>query len=479
MKRIIQNIIFVIFFLCVGNAMYAQKNEIKAFEKQNKDMLKQIKKQYETTPNIKITKSGTFYIELKKEEYKKGPSKFLLLDETGTPLYSDFLDKYKECTMQEDCFWVGMKKGQLIKWGVVDIKGNLIFPIIYDNIWAVKKTESGTYKSSNIMHWHPANISCWVVSDTVSHHNVFYSPDGKNKLHEYDGVLENFQSYYWTIKPVGTSSTGNNKGLLTQDGEIIFNQEYYYFSIGNNGFVKCVKRDEDGMWLYGGKLINGDLPDVIVPPTFCSLFYNSNEKIRCKIHRDDEYEDYDSSKQYEITYKDKGERLYDMGRYQDVITYYEGEGYGTVWGDYYMGLAANEIASIEMSKMINVINTLKDKKNYYLPIVKPDKYRFDTGTITSMYLSAGMYLEKYINSSKVAPDDPTVIKAKKMRGEIITQKNNVPKYIEEYGTALKTASIKNVEREQAIAAQKAREDAAAEQLATGLSNLLFGGGKKK
>lgn len=479
MKHIITDITLMIIFMCVGTLAYAQKNEIKAFEKQNKEMLKQIKKQYKITPKVKLTKYGAFYIELKKKASKYGLEEFLLLDETGNQLYSDWIYSYSEISQYENCFWISQFNGKSIKWGVIDIKGTQIFPVIYDKLWSIPKNDAGTYKSKFLTHWRPANISCWVVCDTINHRNTFYSSDGKVKLHEYDGVLEKLYDYFWTIKPAEASLTGHNKGLLTLDGEIIFDQEYDRFLIGSDGFVHSVK-DVDGMTLYGGKLINGELPGVVVPPTFCNLIYLTSENsIKCKMHRDDEFEIYDPQKQYEMTYKDKGERLYDMGKYQDVITFYEGEGYGTVWGDYYMGLAANEIASVEMSKMKNVINTLKDKNKYYLPIVKPDNYRFDAGTITSMYLSAGVYLEKYINSDKVAADDPSVVKAKKLRGEIVTNKNNVTKYIEEYGTALKNASIKNVEREQAIAVQKAKENAAAEQLATGLTNLLFGGSKKK
>lgn len=484
MNNIVCKITLVALLLCVGSVLYAQKNEIKAFEKQNKDMLKQLKKQYKTNPEVKLSDQGFFYIELKKKESKQGPDKFFLIDETGTPLYPLWLDNYK--IIKGGYFYVGQNFGSTLKWGAIDIKGKQILPISYDQIRQSVALEAGTFKESSVTYWHPASKGFWLASDNTNGHHVFYSLDGQSILHEYDGVLKSQLSYFWTIAPSDMAATGNQKGLLTYDGDVIFEQEYNSFYIETSGLVNCIKREADGRQLYGGKMLNSAISDIVVPPLFNDVTYwSTSESIKCKIHRDDDYETYDPAKNYVIVFNDEGERLYDQGKYQDVIKYYEGEGYGAVHGDYYMGLSAEKIAKAEMGKMNNVINTLNSDKNYYLPITKPENYTFDAGTISGMYTSAGVYLEKFLNNDKVDPNDSKLAKARKLRGEIITARNNVTKKIEEYGTALQKATAKNIERERVAAEQKALQaqqaaesQRAANQLATGLTNLIFGGGKK-
>ncbi|MBO7067978.1 MAG: hypothetical protein J6W52_04795 [Bacteroidaceae bacterium] len=467
--------------LCLVSNAVAQKYELNAFEKQNKPMLKLLKKQYGTTPEVKLSDDGYFYILLTKSQYKNGPQKYMLIDEAGSPLCPEWLDKYS--VLKGGFFYVGQNSGSSTKWGVVDSKGKQILPIRYDNIQQSGALEAGTFTSSSNTYWHPASKGFWLVTDNATSHHAFYSLDGSSVMHEYDGEIKPQLSYFWTIAPKNMLSTGNKKGLLTFDGEIIFPQEYNHFYIEPSGFVNCYKKESDGLSRCGGKMLKGATSDIIVPPLFQDVTYNSSKNaIECKIHRDEEYEVYNPQKSYEVVFRDKGERLYDMGKYQDVITFYEGEGYGIAWGDYYMGLSAEKIAKAEMNKLNSVINTLNDNTNYYLPIQNPDNYKFDAGTISGMYTSAGIYLEKYINSEKISADDPTLAKARKMRGEIITARNNVTKKIEEYGTALRSATAKNIERERKIAEEKAlqaqREAAAAravQQLSSGITNLILGG----
>ena len=480
MENKLNKIALAVIIWCLGSTIYAQKYEINAFEKQNKAMLKELKKQYGTSPEVQLSEEGFFYILLTKKEYKKGPDKFFLIDEVGSPLYNDWIDKYK--CIKGGYFFVGQNVGNKTKWGVVNSKGRQILPIRFDNIQHNFSHESGTFTSSSKIYWHPSNKEFWLTTDNsnTTPHHTFYTADGSNITHEYDGELKGQLSYFYNIAPVSMSSTGNQKGLLTLDGEVIFPQEYNSFYIETSGFVNCFKKESDGLSRCGGKMLNTTITDIVVPSIFFDVTYNTSAKaIECKMHRDDEYEAYNPQKIYEVHYKDKGERLYDMGRYQDVITYYEGEGYGIVWGDYYMGLSAEIIAKQELNKMNNVINTLNSSTNYYLPIQSPEKYKFDAGTISGMYTSASIYLEKYINNDKVSPDDPTLAKARKMRGEIVTARNNVTKKIEEYGTALQTATAKNIERERKLAEQRAlqaQRDAeaarAAQQLGRSIGNLF-------
>lgn len=463
MNKILKIIILIFIIFSTKISSYAQNVEINAFKKQNKALLKQLKKEYGITPEVKLSQDGFFYIIFTKKENKKGPNKYFIVDEAGEPLYRDWLDKFSECN--GGYLFIGQNVGEKTKWGVTGFKRKQILPIKYDEVSHRNAIDAGTYTDSPFTFWYPGSNECWVATDNsfVLPVHVYFSADGSVITHKYHGNMKSKLSYYNTIDKSSGSSISNKRGLYTLDGEEIFSQEYNNFYIETSGFVNCYKKESDGLNLCGGKMLDSTITNIVVPPMFHDVTYKPDSKIiMCKLHRDDKYEEYDPKKTYIITFKDKGERLYDIGKYQDVISFYEGVGYGTTWGDYYMGLAAEKIAKAELDKMNSVIRTLKSDDNYYLPIKKPEEYKFDAGTISGMYTSAGIYLEKYINNN-VSKNDPTLDKARKLRGEIIEARNNFTKKIDEYKVALQSATNRNIERERRIAEEEAlRQQQAAE-----------------
>lgn len=471
-------ITFILILLCgMSVPAMAQKEEIKAFEKDNKALIKQLKKDYGAKVEVQLADNYTFYFVLTKKE--KNDKTYWLIDQTGRPLYQGELSWYKY--VSGGYFYVMDK--QIARYGVVNTQGKLILPVEFNDIKHGAACANGTYTDAGMTMYHPATKEYFLTSKITNGaptHYTFYSADGTTVLYEYDGNLEPLYSYYWVLSPKQSTPVLNQKGLLAFDGTPIFPRDYQLFTIGKTGFIGCLRMDEDGCWLRGGKMINPENTAVEVPAIFNGVIWDvSGGYAKVNIHRGDEYERYDPTKTYEITYKDKGHKLFDGGKFEKVITYYEGEGYGTPWGYYYMGLAANELAKQEERKMDNCINTLKSSTLYYLPIKSPEKYEFNTGQITTMYLSASRYLEQYINLNDVPDDDPTKVTARKLRGEVVTASNNITKKIEEYGSALSAATTKNIEREARIARQQAEQEAAAQSLANGLTNLLLGGSKKK
>lgn len=467
-------------FCCICMSLSAQKEEIRAFEKQNKPVLKMLKKEYSARPVVQMTEDGIFYIRLVKNI--NGAERFYLADETGALIYPELLD-YCKPTVSGGYFFIGVndEAGQAL-WGAIKNTGTVVFPLKYKGggLSYCPAYAAGSYTYMNSTYWRPASAECWVATEAGNDgvmHNTFYAADGKTVLNQHVGTLSPFMYYFWTVRSGKAES--NTAGLLTVDGKSIFPQEYNHFVLQSSGLVKCAKREPDGLLLYGGKMLDSRISDVKVPPMFNSLIYSDTQKvIMCRMHRGDDFEPYNPAAMYEISHRDKGERLFDQGKYGDVIAYYEGEGYGSKLGNYYMGLASREIGQTEMWKMDRCIATLKSSTQYYLPVKNPEKYQFDAGTITTMYISAGTYLEKFINDNNIPDDDPYKIKARKLRGEIVTVRNGITKKVSEYGDALAAASRKNVEREAAIAAQQAQQQATANSIANGLTNILLGGMKK-
>ena len=461
--------------LCAG--AYAQKAEINAFEKQNKDLLKQLGKDYKAKVAVNISADGNFFLVLSRKVNKE--ERFMLADEAGALLYPYEITKYK--SLKGGYFFICGQDGVgTQKWGVVNIQGKAILPVKFSWISHGEAQQAGFFAHQSSNYWHPATSEYWVATTKetgLPTHIYFFSADGSQVTHEYEGKLEAYRSYFWTVKPEGTKNIYNKKGFMTYDGQLLYPQEYNSYYLETSGMLNCIKRSDNGLSLYGGKMLDQSISTVEVPALFNDVSYR-NGTIQVRMHRADDFQDYNPNTQYALTYKDEGERLFDAGQYEKVITFYEGEGYGTAWGDFYMGLAAQKLGDREQVKMDNCITTLKSDKNYYLPIKNPDKYKFEAGTITSMYLSSSMYLEKYLNNKNIPENDPTKVKARKIRGEVVTAKNQVTSKLEEYGTALRAATNKHAQAEAAAAQQRAQQQAQQQAtinaLSKGLGSLFKG-----
>lgn len=471
------------------------KYEIKIFKKNNKALLKTLKNQYKSKVDVEQNEDGVFYIVIKIET--DGSTRYLLADEVGTLLYPDMIDSYQA---GKDYLWLGQQQNGSMKLGAIDMKGKSILPIKYSKIHFVKEAEAGVHSGI----WHPTNEEVFVVveekeGETI---NMFISCKDNKILYTYKGEASNEQGYFWKIKTKvsknlsvadGSKNTSNDisivsnnlaiyesrgwnnyyYGLYTNDGKEILPPEYDDFVFeSSTGLIKT-KKNNGEVVLYGAKMIKPGLTTVVVPALFNDVRWNSSiNNYECRVHRGDPYVAYDAMATYDFSYKDDGEKLYDGGKFQDVITFYEGEGFGKVWGNYYMGLAANEIAKKEVAKMDYVINTLNSSNSYYLPLEYPNKYKYDAGIIMTMYLSAISYLEKYISSDEVSNDDPTKIEARKLRGELVTIKNNFTKKTDDYTTAYTNAMRKNAERKAIQVQQQIQQERAAKAIVDGIFNLL-------
>ena len=457
--------VVVLMLLGVGLSSYAQSFEIKAFEKQNKEMLKMLKKTYGAKPEVKITDEGFFYVVIP-QKLTKYSTAYFLTDEAGEPLYPEPVSNYKP--IKGGYFYVAQRG----KWGAVNGRGQVLIPIQFDDIQHSMGLRAGTFESSSKTYYHPASDEFWMTTDKSGGVPVhtFLTADGAQETYRYEGEIKAFMSYFWTITPANAGD--NQKGLLAFDGRVIYPQEYNDFYLETSGFVNCIKREYDGLLRYGGKLLDGAASSVEVPPLFFDVTYRTSSKtIECKMHRDDNYVTYNPSVTYEMNYRDKGERLYDRGKYQDVITFYEGEGYGSVMGYYYMGFSAAQLAATEEKKMDNCINTLNSSNNYYDPIQHPDKYKFDAGTISGMYSRSGSYLGSFIDRCGLPDDDPMMIKARQKRGEVVTKSANVSKRIDDYGAALRSANNRKIEHDRQVAEQQRLQQLRAQQLSRSISGL--------
>ncbi len=454
MKR--TGISLIILFLSLIGVSAQNSQEIKMFEKINKSMLKSLKSEHKASKiEVNQTESGQFYLIIKKK-VGKNVVNYVANDE-GLLIYNDPVDYiFKFKTFKE-----GLAIKVSNKWGLVSFKGNTVIPVEFNDITHFDLLDEGI--TDNIFH--PATPEGFLaVKTNVS--ATFYTKDGQI-IRSVDGKCNECSKYYYSI--------GNSKkGLYSRDGKEIYPQQYsQFFSIKNCGVIKCVKYDEYGVKYEGAKNIQSGITDVVVPCDFYDVNWDSSAKnFTVALHNGEDSEPFVSTKTYNRTFRDNGEKYWEAQKYEKVIEFYEGEGYGKSWGNYFMGMAAMEIAESEKKQMQSVIDVLNSKNEYYKPLQSPNNYKFNTSKALQMYIMASNYFEKYINDKSIPDDDPTKVRIRKLRGSLITAQSRISEMGQEYATAYSSASERWATYQIEVRQQQAAEAARNQQLSKGISSLI-------
>ena len=435
------------------------KAEAKAFEQMNKPLLKQLKTKY----NAKAfyfyqTRAGEIVIEV----YPKNGFGKYILNDVGTPLYYEPVARWS-CFEGEKNRIAVQRDG---KWGVVNYKGEIIIPVEYVRIYFSQAYEEGvSVETDGKGIFHLANdkvfISC--SPEQVNFH------DSEGAVYKtIEGSLDPLNGFYLQI---GSSSF---RGLYTLNGNEIFPPKYSGFEIaGTTGVVKCMTMDYGtGLVLKGAKNIKTGATKTQVPPKFMDVFWNENNQwFQVTLHRNSPPISYQPDSVYVVEYKDNGIKYWDAANYEKVIEFYEGEGYGKPWSNYYLGMAAQAIAEREHKEMNRVISVLQGD-GYYLPLQYPDNYKFNYVKCLDMYNSSIKYYEEYIKEGSVPDNDPTKAQARKSRGSIVTSAHEARDLYDKYTRLLSEATTKYAQHKYQIEQQKAAEAARNAETVRVVGNII-------
>lgn len=435
------------------------KAEAKAFEQMNKPLLKQLKTKYNAKAfQFYQTRAGEIVIEV----YPKNATGKYILNDVGTPLYYEPVARWACFEGEKNRFAVS-KNG---KWGVVNYKGEIIIPVEYVRIYFSQAYEEGvSVETDGKGIFHLANdkvfISC--SPEQVNFH------DSEGAVYKtIEGSLDPLNGFYLQI---GSSSF---RGLYTLNGNEIYPPKYSGFEIvGTTGVVKCMTMDYGtGLVLKGAKNIKTGATKTQVPPKFMDVLWNENNQwFQVTLHRNSPPISYQPDSVYVVEYKDNGIKYWDAANYEKVIEFYEGEGYGKPWSNYYLGMAAQAIAEKEHKEMNRVISVLQGKY-YYWPLAYPDDYKFNYVKCLDMYNSSIKYYEEYIKEERVPDNDPTKAQARKARGAIVTSAHEARDLYDKYTRLLSEASTKYAQNQYQIEQQRAAEAARNAELAKGITNLI-------
>ena len=177
----------------------------------------------------------------------------------------------------------------------------------------------------------------------------FYNQDGK-LINVVAGTTKRATADFYIV----TAANGL-KGVVSQTGCEIIPEEYSTISIRSNG-ICMLTQEYDGLLLHGGlSLTNREIENV--PCRFNSVQWD--ERARCwmvKVHSFNDIEPFNSTMDYDTTFKDEGQRLYELGRYEDVRRYYEVENTTAPWRQFFVGASFYHEA---VSSRISALNGLE------------------------------------------------------------------------------------------------------------------------
>lgn len=466
MRKKFELTLLLIAIVGMGNICFAQKQEINAFKEMNAKLLKSVKKQYKKDPFVEL-KDNVFYIVVEGKVNKK--KMYMVLNEDGELLTPEPVASYAPFADDKNYVSFTQNFGDSQHIGMVDYRtGQIVLQPKYSQISLCHSHDAGYGDNGE---WRPAITDTWVAYDPVANETVFFSIDGKNLKNRVTGPYTRKNMDFVAI------GKGYKTGLYTMDGVEVLPQKYLTFSLTKDGFVITTATNpslSEGRWYYGGTTINPNATQYEFNNELYGLKMVDGVP-HYKVHRDDEWISYASKPVYSVDYVDEGQKYFDNGEFDKVIAYYEGAGIDAPHGGYYMGMASKAIGDTELAKLDKVISTLKDPKTYYYPVASPEKYTFNSSLLGSQFILAQDYFDRYLrNNSDTDPNDSRILKAKKYRGEAAVARNSVARKIEDYTTAYSAAAQKYATEKTNAEIEKARQAAAANSIATGLSNLLKG-----
>ncbi len=115
-------LLFAVLFVAMVLPVKAQVNEIKQFAKDNKDLIKQLKKEYKADVEVRMSNDYVFYFIIKSKE-KYSANKWVA-NETGQLIVNEPI--FNVVPVEGGRFLIGDLSSSL--WGVYTVDGKEILP---------------------------------------------------------------------------------------------------------------------------------------------------------------------------------------------------------------------------------------------------------------------------------------------------------------------------------------------------------------
>lgn len=127
-------------------------------------------------------------------------------------------------------------------------------------------------------------------------------------------------------------------GLLTMDGIAVLPTEYDDIDVNSDG-ICYLEQNQGGVKRQGGVCIS-ELTDLTVPCIFYSVeFSHAKRNWYVQVHEFDSVMLFNPKLEYDTSYIDKGQMLFEQGKYEEARKFYSIDGDTAQWADFFIGAA--------------------------------------------------------------------------------------------------------------------------------------------
>lgn len=269
----------------------------------------------------------------------------------------------------------------------------------------------------SIRAYYPGNEPVFVANKSIGggmNEYEFFSTSGE-VLKTFDGNISESLS-----APVNISKDmAGNFGVMTMDGRELLPCKYSSVEVREDGICSIMQiRDE--IERMGGACIS-DMTKESVPCNFYYVEYSQSRKSwLVQIHEFDSLIVYDENKQYNTSFLDDGQRLFEMQQYEEARKYYSLNGDNAQWAKFYIGATYHISAQKIYDDMNDALMRLDRSSNRQDRHIAAD-IRSDIGLFKSETEKAERAFREYIDGNHTQ----YVSKAKEFLYELSKMQTNV------------------------------------------------------
>lgn len=211
-----------------------------------------------------------------------------------------------------------------------------------------------------ITAYYPGNQSVFLSSKGIgggSNEYQFFSTSGE-LLYSFDGtVTEDINSPVYITKDLMGSY-----GLMAMDGRILLPNEYSSIKTRADG-ICVLYQMQDGVERMGGTCFS-DITKISVPRIFNHVeFSRSNGCWMIQLHEYDSIQPYRVDKQYDTSFMDEGQRLFEQRQYEEARKFYTIAGSDAKWAKFYIGATYYKTIVRLFQDMNDALTVLENSNN--------------------------------------------------------------------------------------------------------------------
>ena len=347
--------------------------------------------------------------------------------------------------IEKDGYWYFLLRGKGNLFGVANQKGKIIIPVVNVSIEYIPSEAEGKNMISEKDILGKSQVFSYLYSQSKAVFHVEYGSfifknyiNGKmvseerhfHKFIDLDGkvYIDNLKAAikipgYWIVSKndkihvevsVGKLEySGQNIGLLKTDGTVLVPlDDYYAIFLGAKetgkdeiGYRACLtEKISDSVIYYGGVLLTQNIPspqcifsDVRLCKDGAGYYWE------VKKTKEGDFARYNPQVNYNMKYRDEGEKFYEKREYENVIFFYSHEGIAQPWAKFYTGASLYMLGLAHYSNAGTLTSTLEQGEWAEYEFMK-DYLSFDLDLGKKQLESAVNILNEYIKEDSVFLD---------------------------------------------------------------------------